>query len=86
MCGIGGIFRYKLFTNRAEKEQVYRILSKLLIGLQNRGYEATGMSVINTHTDNVKVFKQVFLMIQDYSQQIRLITGESMKLVPLALQ
>lgn len=57
ICGIGGLFRYETFSKKEEKEEVSKIMAKLLIGLQLRGDQATGISLINTHEDIIKVYK-----------------------------
>lgn len=57
MCGIGGLFRYETFSKKDEREEVSKIMAKLLVGLQSRGEQATGISLINTHTDDIKVYK-----------------------------
>ena len=44
ICGIGCLFRHKTFKSKEDREEAFKIVSKLLIGLQNRGPDATGIN------------------------------------------
>jgi glucosamine 6-phosphate synthetase-like amidotransferase/phosphosugar isomerase protein len=79
MCGIAGLFSFKNLEN---KEEVRTIIKKMLIDIEARGKDATGISFINSEKNKVFVYKKnieaskfvnsenfnaLFSLLQDYN-------------------
>lgn len=54
MCGISGLFS---FENFKKTEDIKGICDKMLLDIEIRGSHASGISVINTNTNKIKLFK-----------------------------
>lgn len=55
MCGISGIFSFEKFNN---KQDIKKIVKSLLIDIESRGRDATGLSLINSEDDEISVYKK----------------------------
>ncbi len=74
MCGISGIFSF----NKLNVEESRHYAAKLLLEIMSRGKDATGIAVINTDTNNIRMNKapitaSEFLSNPDY---MNIISGE----------
>lgn len=54
MCGIMGIWKFKNFTNNNKTKN---LVKKLLLNIESRGRDATGLSLVNTNENTFKVIK-----------------------------
>jgi glucosamine 6-phosphate synthetase-like amidotransferase/phosphosugar isomerase protein len=56
MCGIGGVILIDKNRTKREIQEIRKITKRLLLELENRGSDSSGITVINKN--HVKVFKQ----------------------------
>lgn len=73
MCGIVGIFRYKQIT---DIDGTINTISKMLIESETRGTDATGISIINSDTNKIEIYKKPlrardFVKIDEWKEMIR---------------
>jgi glucosamine 6-phosphate synthetase-like amidotransferase/phosphosugar isomerase protein len=57
MCGIGGIYRLQNSKSKVSNEYVMALAERLLVNLSVRGLDATGIALIDTFLESIKIVK-----------------------------